>query len=581
MDSMIPMGQQMAVPKTSQTEMMISRQAQEVQGAIVMAKKFPRDEYDAMERIKRTCQRATLAEQAIYSYPRGGQTVMGPSIRLAEALAQNWGNIDYGVIELEQKNGSSEMMAYAWDLESNTRVTKIFTVEHKRDTRKGTYQLTDSRDIYEATVAVKFIMNVAESDMKLHVIAGNTTGVIEKNIINADMGLLQIFPNLEYCGNGDKENKLPHIKFKTGSSTKIIYILGYDNASKWKNALGSQFGCVWVDECNTANIDFIREIFGRSEYFVGTLNPDAPTLPIYSEYINHARPIDKYKADVPEEIWKDLNGCEPIKDWVYWFFTFEDNISMTPEKIEQKKMSYPPGTKIYKNKILGLRGKATGLVFSNFCKRHVITKEQAKVFIKQEYDDKQTEWFVIYTSGLDTAYSTKSPDTIAMSFMGITNKGKLIVLDEKVYNNAALDIPIAPSDTVKNYIDFLERNRKEWGGMAKNTFIDNADQATITEFAKYKREHHECLYIFNNAYKKVTIIDRINLQLGWMSFNDEKGKEPSYYVVDTCTNYTGELQVYSWLEDKDCEPEDGNDHMVNSTQYGWIPYRDKVGVENG
>ena len=116
-----------------------------------MAKKFPRDEYDAMERIKRTCQRATLAEQAIYSYPRGGQTVMGPSIRLAEALAQNWGNIDYGVIELEQKNGASEMMAYAWDLESNTRVTKIFTVEHKRDTKKGTYQLTDSRDIYEAT----------------------------------------------------------------------------------------------------------------------------------------------------------------------------------------------------------------------------------------------------------------------------------------------------------------------------------------------------------------------------------------------------------------------------------------------
>ena len=151
MDNMISMGQQMNVPKTSQTEMMISRQAQEVQGAIVMAKKFPRDEYDAMERIKRTCQRATLAEQAIYSYPRGGQTVMGPSIRLAEALAQNWGNIDYGVIELEQKNGSSEMMAYAWDLESNTRVTKIFTVEHKRDTKKGTYQLTDSRDIYEAT----------------------------------------------------------------------------------------------------------------------------------------------------------------------------------------------------------------------------------------------------------------------------------------------------------------------------------------------------------------------------------------------------------------------------------------------
>ena len=137
--------------RSSQTEMMISRQAQEVQAAMVIAKKFPRDEYESIEKIKRTCQRATLAEQAIYSYPRGGQNVCGPSIRLAEALAQNWGNIDYGIIELEQKDGKSEMMAYAWDLETNTRVTKIFSVEHKRDTKKGSYQLTDSRDIYEAT----------------------------------------------------------------------------------------------------------------------------------------------------------------------------------------------------------------------------------------------------------------------------------------------------------------------------------------------------------------------------------------------------------------------------------------------
>lgn len=141
----------LAEVRAGSNQMMISRQAQEVQAAMVVAKKFPRDEFESIEKIKRTCQRTTLAEQAIYSYPRGGQQVVGPSIRLAEALAQNWGNIDYGVIELEQKDGASEMMAYAWDLETNTRVTKIFTVEHKRDTKKGSYQLTDSRDIYEAT----------------------------------------------------------------------------------------------------------------------------------------------------------------------------------------------------------------------------------------------------------------------------------------------------------------------------------------------------------------------------------------------------------------------------------------------
>ena len=145
-----------------------------------------------------------------------------------------------------------------------------------------------------------------------------------------------------------------------------------------------------------------------------------------------------------------------------------------------------------------------------------------------------------------------------MSFSAITNKGRYIVLDEKVYNNAGQDTPIAPSDTVVNFVDFLERNRKEWGGMARNTFVDSADQATLTEFAKYKRMHPECLYVFNNAYKKVEIIDRIMLQLGWMDYNADTGKEPCYYIVNTCENYIKELDKYSWREDKDQEPEDGN-----------------------
>ena len=137
--------------RTAQADMMIARQAQEVQVAMLSAKKFPRNETEAINRIKAVCQRPTLADQAIYTYPRGGQRVSGPSIRLAEALAQNWGNVDTGVIELCTANGRSEMMAYAWDLETNTRVTKTFSVEHKRDTKQGRKDLTDGRDIYEAT----------------------------------------------------------------------------------------------------------------------------------------------------------------------------------------------------------------------------------------------------------------------------------------------------------------------------------------------------------------------------------------------------------------------------------------------
>ncbi len=135
--------------RTTTTEMVVSRQAQEVQAAMVIAKKFPRDEVESFNRIMRSCQRKSLAEQSMYEYPRGGTKVTGPSIRLAEALAQNWGNLDFGIIELEQRNGESQVMAYAWDLESNTRQTKIFSVPHVRGTKNGNIPLTDPRDIYE------------------------------------------------------------------------------------------------------------------------------------------------------------------------------------------------------------------------------------------------------------------------------------------------------------------------------------------------------------------------------------------------------------------------------------------------
>lgn len=125
------------------------RAIQEVQASLVIAKRFPRDPMVAMDRIIQTCTRETLADSALYSYSRGGAEVTGPSIRLAEALAQNWGNIQFGIRELEQRNGLSIVEAFAWDVETNTRQVKTFAVPHVRDTRKGRKQLTDARDIYE------------------------------------------------------------------------------------------------------------------------------------------------------------------------------------------------------------------------------------------------------------------------------------------------------------------------------------------------------------------------------------------------------------------------------------------------
>lgn len=127
-----------------------ARAIQEVQGAIVIARKFPRDVEDARKRILAECKRPALAEAAIYAYPRGGQTVTGPSIRLAEAIAQHWGNFQFGVRELSRNADESTAQAYAWDVERNSRAEKTFQVPHIRYSQaKGNFRLTDPRDIYE------------------------------------------------------------------------------------------------------------------------------------------------------------------------------------------------------------------------------------------------------------------------------------------------------------------------------------------------------------------------------------------------------------------------------------------------
>ena len=139
-----------AAPKASASvESESHRAIAEVQAAIMLAKRFPRDQVEATDRILSACCRPTLAESAVYSYTKGGQEVTGPSIRLAEAIAQNWGNLQFGIRELAQGGGKSTVEAFAWDVETNTRQVKVFEVPHVRHTRQGAKLLTDPRDIYE------------------------------------------------------------------------------------------------------------------------------------------------------------------------------------------------------------------------------------------------------------------------------------------------------------------------------------------------------------------------------------------------------------------------------------------------
>jgi len=126
-----------------------SRAVAETQASMLVAKKFPRDENLACQKIVNACQRPGLAESGMYAYKRGTALVTGASIRLAEVMAKYWGNINYGFREIGRTEMTSEVEVFCWDMENNVRVTRAFTVKHWRDTSGGGYPLKTERDIYE------------------------------------------------------------------------------------------------------------------------------------------------------------------------------------------------------------------------------------------------------------------------------------------------------------------------------------------------------------------------------------------------------------------------------------------------
>jgi len=437
--------------------------------------------------------------------------------------------------------------------------------------------LDDSKvDILEGTtqagktttaINTKFLYKVKTSNRRKHLIASESLGVLVSNILSTgDCGLLDNYPDIELYLNGSNEQKLPHLKIEND----IIYLVGYSDVARFKKVLGGQFGAVFIDEANIADMSFIRELFlPRFEYCCMTLNPDNPDKDIYTEIINRARPIDKYKDDVPKWIWEELNKGTSRENWRYWFFNFDDNPTMTEELKNNLLTSLLPETREYQTKILGKRTKGTGLIFI-LPNDNIITERYAMYenWQEQDVDKLARRQYAKLTIGVDTAYSRQSDDTFVFILSGITNKGTLIILEEKAMNNKGLATPLTPSDIAVKLDEFVEFCSNKWG-IVKSVFIDSADQATITECQKYRRVNGRSYTIFP-AWKQTKVIDRINLQNSWIA-------KKQYLIVETCKEHIKEHYTYSWLPNKD-EPEDGNDHSINACQYSWLPYKSQIGV---
>lgn len=128
-----------------------ARAIAEVRAAVMIAMDRPRDRTTALAEMREVCKIKGLADRAFFRVKRGREMVNGPSIHLARELARIWGNIDFGVKELARDDlrGQSELLAFAWDMQTNARSEITFIVPHARGSGDKRYQLTGTQEIYE------------------------------------------------------------------------------------------------------------------------------------------------------------------------------------------------------------------------------------------------------------------------------------------------------------------------------------------------------------------------------------------------------------------------------------------------
>lgn len=128
-----------------------TRAIAEIKATILSAQECPRSVTGALAALRESCMVYEFAERAFWAFKRGGQTIEGETIHLARETARCWGNIKYGIRELSRDDvaGHSEMLAYAWDVQTNTRAETTFIVPHTRDKDGKQVPLSQARDIYE------------------------------------------------------------------------------------------------------------------------------------------------------------------------------------------------------------------------------------------------------------------------------------------------------------------------------------------------------------------------------------------------------------------------------------------------
>jgi hypothetical protein len=160
-----------AAPQELETAGAQARAIAEIQAAIIIAKKYPRNEEASFQRLMKACDRFGFADAAAYAFKRGAKKnpvtgdwednmVTGPAAPMVREACRIWGNSRSGLLVVHETKDTRKIRGWAWDLETNTykeaedEFEKL--VERKvkvngRNTNETEWVVPNERDLRELT----------------------------------------------------------------------------------------------------------------------------------------------------------------------------------------------------------------------------------------------------------------------------------------------------------------------------------------------------------------------------------------------------------------------------------------------
>jgi len=395
---------------------------------------------------------------------------------------------------------------------------------------------------------------VQRSGAKFHLIAGRDYESIRRNILDAELGLITMFP--EYYSYKKDEIGGYYIEARCSNGIKQILIAGYADTTKWKKILGGSLENILVDEVNIADQQFIKECFARQvsalhPVTVYTLNGDNPGHEIYTDVINHSLIV----GDCPVSTRIDMDAETDKKAGYYYFWwSFEDNPAMSKKQIQDTKTLYPAGSYYHKTRILGERGRWGALIFADYMSKELIVDVNEKdAKGKPIYD------ITSYGIGMDVA-GDKAYNVIAL--VGFNKRfSRAWLVDIAIFDNKdRYGTKVGYDFITKRLLEFLNVHQLK---AIRYIAIDNAVQAYINDLNGRK------IGIEVIASYKATILVRIGMNCLLFS----RGR---FQFHNTTIVAYQAFQAAQWTKGKEGKEREDKGEMINdimdAVEYAETPY---------